>query len=403
MKVLFVLTYYRPHISGLAIYVQRLAEGLAERGHTVTVLTSQYDPALPADDILNGVRIVRAPVAFRLSKGVIMLSFPRLALHLLCEHDVVSVHLPQFEASLLGVLARLVVRRPMILTYHCDLRLPAGLFNRFVDQVVFVSNYVSGLLADRIVASTRDYAEHSRFLSRFLDKFTEIPPPVAIPDPQAGAEAEFLAPLGLDNHPTVGFAARLAAEKGAEYLLEALEYILPEVPDVRVLFTGENKALFGEDDYHRRLQPLIERYADHVTFLGVLSFEQLAEFYAACDVLVLPSLNSTESFGMVQVEAMLCGTPVVASNLPGVRQPVHRTGMGRIVRLRNARELATAVLEVLKHPDTYVKPHEDVARHFHIERVLADYEVVFRTAIQDVLGTSTSAIGDRDGMAAVEK
>jgi glycosyltransferase involved in cell wall biosynthesis len=281
MRVLFVLTYYRPHISGLTIYVQRLAEGLAAHGHDVTVLTSQYDQALPVAEILNGVRVVRAPVAFRISKGVIMPAFPWLALGLLREHDVVSVHLPQFEASLMGVLSRFVVRRPMILTYHCDLRLPAGLFNRFVDQVVFVSNYVAGLLADRIVASTRDYAEHSRFLSRFLGKFTEIPPPVDIPEPQAGAQAEFLAPLRLEGRPVIGFAARLAAEKGAEYLLEALDYILLELPDVQVLFTGENKALFGEQDYHRRLQPLIQRHAEHVSFLGVLTFEQLAEFYAS--------------------------------------------------------------------------------------------------------------------------
>ena len=69
MRILFALTYYRPHVSGLTIYVQRLAEALAARGHVVTVLTSHYDPGLPREEWIDGVRVVRAPVLFRISKG----------------------------------------------------------------------------------------------------------------------------------------------------------------------------------------------------------------------------------------------------------------------------------------------------------------------------------------------
>jgi glycogen synthase len=69
MKVLTVLTYYRPHTSGLTIYVERLAKSLIKLGHEVTVLTSQYDRELPKQEIQDGVRIVRAPVLFRVSKG----------------------------------------------------------------------------------------------------------------------------------------------------------------------------------------------------------------------------------------------------------------------------------------------------------------------------------------------
>ena len=150
MKVLLVLTYYHPHVSGLTIYVKRLATMLAQRGHQVTVLTSRYDPALPAEEVIDGVHVVRAPVQLRVSKGVIMLSFPMVAWRLIREHDVLSVHLPQFEASLLGLLGRLA-NRPVILTYHCDLQLPRGWFNRIVDKVVFASNYLAGQLAQAIV------------------------------------------------------------------------------------------------------------------------------------------------------------------------------------------------------------------------------------------------------------
>src|SRR5437763_951827 len=72
VKILIALTYYRPHISGLTIYVERLAAALAARGHSVTVLTSRYDRSLPAQEMIEGVRVIRAHVALRVSKGVIM-------------------------------------------------------------------------------------------------------------------------------------------------------------------------------------------------------------------------------------------------------------------------------------------------------------------------------------------
>ncbi|EKD89501.1 MAG: glycosyl transferase group 1, partial [uncultured bacterium] len=79
MKILIVLTYYRPHISGLTIYAERLAKAFAVRGHEVTVLTSRFKKELPSEEIVSGVRIVRAPVLFRLSKGVIMPTFGFIA------------------------------------------------------------------------------------------------------------------------------------------------------------------------------------------------------------------------------------------------------------------------------------------------------------------------------------
>ena len=78
MKILQVLTYYRPHISGLTIYVERLSKALVAAGHEVTVLTSQAEKEWPRREVRDGVNIVRVPVAFRVSKGVIM---PTLGLH----------------------------------------------------------------------------------------------------------------------------------------------------------------------------------------------------------------------------------------------------------------------------------------------------------------------------------
>src|SRR5262245_49292316 len=100
MKLLVTLTYYHPHWTGLTAYAKRLAEGMAERGHTVTVLTSRHSPDLATDEMVNGVRVVRLPVLARLSRGVIMPTFPRAAAQLIAEHDIVQVHSPFPETVL---------------------------------------------------------------------------------------------------------------------------------------------------------------------------------------------------------------------------------------------------------------------------------------------------------------
>jgi glycosyltransferase involved in cell wall biosynthesis len=134
----------------------------------------------------------------------------------------------------------------------------------------------------------------------------------------------------------------------------------------------------GEDAYYRRLMPLIDELGvEHWEFLGVLRQDEMPAFLAACDVLVVPSLNSTESFGLVQVEAMLCGTPSVASNLPGVRQPPLMTGMGEVAAIGDPDALAEAVIGVIRNPDEYCQPRDSVEEAFSIEATVSGYEALF--------------------------
>ncbi len=180
MKILTVLTYYRPHTSGLTIYAERLARALSRRGHQVTVMTTQYDPSLPLEERMDGIRVLRVPVAFRMSKGVIAPTFGWVATRLVRDHDVVQMHLPQFDAPGVALRGRLF-GRPSVLTYHCDLRLPPGLFNRLVNLVVQWQNNMAGILSNEIVTYTRDYADHSAYLSRYKFKLRTILPPVELP------------------------------------------------------------------------------------------------------------------------------------------------------------------------------------------------------------------------------
>jgi len=105
--------------------------------------------------------------------------------------------------------------------------------------------------------------------------------------------------------------------------------------------------------------------------------EHVRSFYAALDALLMTSVNSTESFGLVQVEAMLCGTPVVATNLPVVRQPVTVTGMGEIVAMADAASLADGIEKVLSNPGAYLKTREEIERLFDLGVTVAAYERLF--------------------------
>lgn len=376
MKILLALTYYRPHTSGLTIYVERLARALADRGHRVTVLTAQYDKTLPREEHLHGVEVVRVPVAFRVSKGVIMPTFGAVAWKMVRSHDVLSLHLPQFDASGLAVRGRLL-KKPVTLTYHCDLQLPPGLFSRIVDKVVFGSNVLAAQFADTIVAYTKDYATHSPFLSRHLDKVQVIPPPAHVPDVTADEIAAFRAKWSLAGQRVIGFAARLATEKGVEVMLEALPRVLQAHPNARILFAGPYQNVLGEEAYAKRIMPLVERYKGHWSFLGVLNPHEMATFFHNCEVTVLPSLNSTESFGLVQVEGMLCGAPSIASALPGVRQPVTLTGMGEVVPIGDSAALAEAVIRVLNDKAKYIRPRSEIEAQFSTPRTAELYERLF--------------------------
>lgn len=346
MRILVALTYYRPHVSGLTVYVERLAKAWAAAGHKVTILTSRYRRELSPRETADGVEILRLPVALRISKGVIMPAIGWEATRRVLQHDVVSLHLPQFDAAGIAFRGRLF-GRPTVLTHHCDLLLPVGVLNGPAHLAVQSANHIAARLADAVVSYTQDYAENSPFLSHYASKLHIIPPPVEVLAPRPEDLAAFQA-LRRRNGPVIGMAARLATEKGVEYLLAALPRILARHPEATVLFAGQHDEVLGEGAYARRLQPMLEKVADHWRFLGVLDPQSMAAFYRACDVTVLPSLNSTESFGLVQIESMLCGTPVVASDLPGVRQPVLTTGMGRIVPPRDAEALGQAILDVLE-------------------------------------------------------
>jgi glycosyltransferase involved in cell wall biosynthesis len=287
--------------------------------------------------------------------------------------------LPQFDAPGVALRGRLL-RKPAVLTYHCDLLLPPGLFNRFVNAVVDFQNNMAGWLSNHIVTYTQDYADHSPYLSRYASKLTPILPPVELPPPLPGAVEAFAEKHHVhQRRPVIGMAARFAAEKGVEVLLDALPIILKKYPKAQVLFAGTHQNVMGEQAYSDRLMPRVREYeiGGHWTFLGNLDPVEMAAFYPNLDVLTVPSLNSTEAFGLVQIEAMMNGVPCVPSALPGVRQPVLMHRMGRVAKIGDSADLAACILAVLNEPQKYRGDIEAIKKAYNPDSIAAEYEKLF--------------------------
>jgi glycosyltransferase involved in cell wall biosynthesis len=174
-------------------------------------------------------------------------------------------------------------------------------------------------------------------------------------------------------------AARFASEKGVEVLLDAMPAILEKYPNAQVLFAGQFEDVMGEHAYAERLMPRIREYQvnGNWKFLGILDPQEMAAFYPNLDVITVPSLNATEAFGLVQIEAMLNGVPSVPSALPGVRQPVLMHGMGCVSEIGDSASLASAILEVLNEADKFKGDPSEIARQYDPDTIAAEYEKLF--------------------------
>ena len=115
--------------------------------------------------------------------------------------------------------------------------------------------------------------------------------------------------------------------------------------------------------------------------MGRLSDEEQAVFYSEIDVLALPSVNSLESFGMVQVEAMMCGAPVIASDLPGVRTVVDSTGMGLICRKSDVDDLVRCLEMIMRNKQEYIRPRDEIVEKYGIDQTIDKYMATYRNIL----------------------
>ncbi|MBI3611404.1 MAG: glycosyltransferase [Nitrospirae bacterium] len=371
MKILIAGQYYYPYRSGLTEHMRMLAEGLVQRGHDVTVLTSQSSPDLPRDEKIAGVRVVRLPVWIRVNRGSFMPQFLTTLFRLRKSYDIINLHFPMPECLPAAFLLR---NAGLVVTYHCDLTLQGNVIIRALEAIYFRLLFYGLRYPKAIVATSRDYAESSA-LRPFMEKVVPIIPPIKIlnrKDP-----VNFKTRFGITGGPVIGFLGRVVFEKGLEDLVNAMGWITEAFPEAILVIAGEKEKAVG-GTVTAKLLAAAERRSGRVLLTGFLEESLIEEFYSACDVFVLPSVDRLEAFGTVQVEAMLCGTPVVAADRPGMRMPIRLTGMGCLVPPRNPRALAEGMIAVLRNKERYVVERPRILEHFGIGKTIEAYEDLFR-------------------------
>ncbi len=369
MKVLFFSTYFYPYISGLTIYPWRILNNLSKK-HKITVLTFSHGGSTSevAKGLLGGegqLTIKYLSYLFRLSKGFIS---PQSIIYFLKEvkkNDLVILNLPNFEGLVLALIAWLY-KKKIISIYLCQVELGHDIFSRTANFFLNFSVFVQYLLSNIIVGET-DYINNTYINKVFKSKIRTTLPPIEI----LPISTQFINELKHEkkNDIWIGFAGRIAREKGIEYLIEAL------IPEIKLVFAGPTDTV-GESSYLKEVKNLLKVNNINHLFLGQLTSEELGAFYKTIDILVLPSVNQTEAFGMVQVEAMLLGTPVIATNLSGIRVPIKLTKMGRLVKPKDSQEFKKAVEIILKNKNKYTNDAliKNAQKIFDIDKVYKFYE-----------------------------
>ncbi|WP_330172442.1 glycosyltransferase family 4 protein [Streptomyces sp. NBC_01498] len=368
--VTVMLDYYAPYVSGLTEAARLTAEGLAARGWKVAVACAQHDPALPRHEVINGVQVFRAPVLARVSRGFLAPALPLLVRRLAARSKIVHMHLPNPEAAFVAALkgsARLVV------TYHIDVFLPDSPVNRFGMRAVDEVCKSAVRKADLVITNSEDQARGSRIWPTIRNRRL-----VPIPSPcvdRAGGTPRLRDGGGLH----IGFMGRIAVDKGIEYLIRAFRSL--DDPGARLLIAGDHTTVAGGSN----IAQLRQEAGDdpRIRFTGLLRGEAVRDFYASIDVFALPSVS--ESFGIVQVEAMMAGIPPVSTNLSGSRYPVEATGFGRLVPPRDPAALRRAILELAELPAQERETGRETAtKLFGGEAFLDAHEEAFRTLLPGV-------------------
>ena len=392
MRILSTLTFYHPHWTGLTVVARRLAEGLAGRGHDVTVLTSRHDPRLPRRERLVGVRVVRVPTLGRLSRTVVMPTFPVALAREIVRADVVHLHTPMPESPLIAGVARLL-GKPVVVTHHGDVVMPSwGVANRMIQRAMDAMILAAMRWADRIVVHTGDYRDHSAFLVPVAGKTDAIYPPVLLPRPRRPEIDRWRRELALEGRRLVGFAGRFVEEKGFDFLLRAMPIVRERMPETRFVFAGQLDVPY--ERFAERCRSLLDPQLDSITQLGLIGDPQrMADFYGMCDAFVLPS--RTDCFAIVQVEALLSGTPLVTSDIPGAREVVRATRAGTLVRVGDPSSLAAGIVRVLEDPERYLPDPDVVSNVFDPARSISEYEALIHGVVDARSARSTSRSEER--------
>jgi len=318
MKIILLSSYFTPHVGGVERHVEGLARNLHERGFEVEVITSS------SSGRGNFPFSVRRWWSIHLPYSPII-PFLRRRLERI-EGDIFHSHTPP------PFFSHALRKSPHVITYHCDVELPSSYRGIPIPKGISkaILRKTERMLcealerAEAVIATTRSYAESSRILKN--KDFRVIPNAV---DPKEFEGEE------IEKEPLILFVGRLSYSKGVDVLIKAL----------RELEVRARCVIIGDGEDRRRFEALAKELGTEVEFTGYLPREEVIRNMKRASLLVLPSISRLEAFGIVLLEAMACGTPVAASDIPGVGEIAREAGF--VFPAGDYRRLAEIINEVL--------------------------------------------------------
>ncbi len=327
MKVVQLSKLYFPWIGGIENVVKQISEGLSDRIEMI-VYTCQPKGKREYDEI-NDVKVIReSSLGIFFSMPVSIPYIFRLRKYIR-DADIIHIHEPFPLADLSLILSGF--KGKIIISWHGDIIKQ----KRLVKLVKPFINYTLKR-ADEIFVSSIQIAENSTFLCKYKEKCIEIPLGINISEYENIERKPVLSDLLINkSNKKVLFVGRLVYFKGVHILIEAFKNI--NGAELFIVGGGvmEQQLLDKAKDFN-----LLKK----IHFLGVKSGNDLKEIFADCDFLVFPSINTSESFGIVQLEAMVYGKPVINTDLPtGVPSVSVHNKTGLTVAAGNSDELHDAI------------------------------------------------------------
>ncbi|MFA4942181.1 MAG: glycosyltransferase [Patescibacteria group bacterium] len=321
MKIAQIVCTYPPYAGGIGNSAKQFTE-LLEKSHEVT--NFHPESIKPLIKVGHGAFI---PALYKK----------------LSKFDAIFLHYPFFgTAEIIWLFKRFHPQRKLIIYYHMDV-LGLKPLTRLLSLPSLLIRPWLLKQADQIVCSSLDYIKNSQIkdiYNKYPDKFKEIP---------FGVDTKVFCP----NHPhdqnlkTILFVGGLDQAhyfKGVDNLIRACAKLASH--NWQLIIGGEGNLKEG---YQALAEEL--KIGEKTFFPGKLSSHKLVEAFQSASVLVLPSINSNEAFGIVLVEALSCGTPVIASNLPGVRSVFENRKQGFVIEPNNVNDLAEKLEIILQDND----------------------------------------------------
>lgn len=365
MKILVLGKYYPPYCGGIETLTRIWCEGFVARGATVEAVVA-HDRPRSVRETVRGVAIERCA---RFGNPLSTPLCPSYLSRARRSCDLIQLHAPNPLADVSMLLARRHV--PLVVTWHSEIIRQARLMTLYRPLLHWVLRRAS-----RVVVATPPQIEHSAVLPAFRSKCVVIPFGLDLARFEAApvrAAAIDEARAAAGGRPILLNIGRLVGYKGQRFLIESLRDL-----DAVVW-------LVGGGPLRAELEALAAAIgvSDRVRFWGEVPDNLLPLLLHACDVFVLSSITPNEAFGLVQVEAMACGKPVVCCQLNSGVPYVNQDGVtGFVVPPENAPALAAAARRLLVDPDLARRMGEAgrlrARREFSVDAMIGRYWNLFR-------------------------